>query len=230
MRYLIYHRVSTEEQDIEKQNTNCLEFISKQPEQGAIVIFSDPDTSSGLPLKKRPGVCDMLEAVKKKDLVVVAKLDRFSRDTLEMIQICRAIRARGADFYSLAEGTVEDWMLGIWGALAQKERQNIRERTKSGLAALKNTGQRVGHIPYGYKLVEDIKRTKENRKEGVKIMITENPAEIAVLKEMERLRADDIPYRQCAQLLNDRGYRNRDGQPWTHNAVCRVYKGFNKRS
>jgi DNA invertase Pin-like site-specific DNA recombinase len=188
------------------------------------LIFEDPETSSALPIKKRPGLVTMLDEIKKKDVGVIARLDRLSRDIIEMVQICREIRKKGANFFSLAEGCVEDWMLGIWGSVAQKEREAIGEKTRNAMLAMKRNNERVGHIPFGYCLVEDIRRTKENKDQ--KIYLQENPKEILVLKEMNKLRHLGKTYREMAYHLNKEELFNRDGKPWNHVSVSRVYKGF----
>src|SRR5690606_32515627 len=122
----------------------------------------------------------------------------------------------------LAEGIVADWMLGIFGSLAQKEKEDISIRTKKAMNSMSERGERVGHIPYGFKLLKDIKRTSENK--GEKILITENPEEILVLKEMQKLRADGETFRQMAKSLNSMGLVNRDDRPWNHSSVSRVFK------
>jgi DNA invertase Pin-like site-specific DNA recombinase len=195
--------------------------------KGTAVCFEDPDTSSRIPFDQRTGLCQMLEAIKRNDVVVIARLDRLARDTAELIKICRMIRKKGADFYSIAEGKVDDWLLGIMGSIAQREVQSIRERTSFALQAMSRRGERVGHIPYGYRLQKDIKRTSENRNQ--RILLEENPQELMTLKEMSRLRADGLSYRKMAEALNKSGFRNRDGQIWSRSAVDRCYSGWIKR-
>jgi len=222
MRYLIYLRVSTDQQEVAHQATHCVAYVQCQHNYTDHLVYEDPDTSSRLPIKDRIGLCKMLEDVTKGDTVVVAKLDRISRDIVEMVNICRDIRNKGAEILSLAEGIVADWMLGIFGSIAQKEKEDVSHRTKKTMSSMRERKERVGHIPYGFKLLRDIKRTKDNKSE--KILIIENPDEILVLKEMQKLRAKGETFRQMAQSLNSSKLFNRDSRPWNHSSVSRVYK------
>jgi DNA invertase Pin-like site-specific DNA recombinase len=230
VKYLIYQRVSTNMQDISTQKDRCVEYVENKGGQWR--LFQDEDVSSRIPLEKRWGLVEMLQSVKKGDVVVTAKLDRLSRDIIEMVEIHRRIRDKGGKVHSLAEPNIEDWMLGIFGALAQKERENTSERITASLQAKAARGERAGHIPYGFQLAKEIYRISSGKKQnkGVPIMLKENPEEMLVLKEMARLRFEKVPYRRMAQILNDRGFRNRDGQRWTVAAVHRVYTGASKKN
>ncbi len=222
MRYIIYIRVSTDMQDISTQRDNCIEYINSIKDKPAQIIeFQDPEVTTRIPMANRKGLQSMLEFIKKGDVVITPKLDRLSRDIIEMVTIHRLIVSKGGRVYSLFEQETEDWMLGIFGSLAQKERSDISQRIKASLRAKRLRGERVGHIPYGYMLTKKIKRTDENK--GEAIMIKENLEEIEVLVEMERLRGLGVSFRKMATLMNEGGYRNRDGQPWTHSAIARVW-------
>lgn len=226
MRYIIYQRVSTDKQDVENQLHHCINYIKACPDYTSHLLFEDPDVSASLAMEKRPGIMQLLETVRSGDRVVIAKLDRLSRDTPEMINICRMIRKKGAEILSLCEGRIEDWMLGIFGAIAQKEREDIILRTKNALSKKKANGERTGHIPYGYRLVQDIKRTKENK--HIEIKLIESQEELRVLREIASLRASKVSYVDMAFILNKKKMYNR-GSPWSKSALCRVYNNHLKR-
>ena len=224
MTYLIYQRVSTDKQDVKTHIKSCLTYAECQVDYESHEIVEEQDTSSRLPIEKRLGLSQMLSKIKKGDKVIIYRLDRLSRDIVEMVTICRQIRSLGAEIFSLSEGVVQDWMLGIFGSLAQKEKEDIAIKTRDKMQNMKKNNERVGHIPFGYCLLEDIKRTRDNKDQ--KIYLQENVREILVLKEMDKLRHLGKTYREISAHLNKEGLFNRDGRPWNHVSVSRVYKGF----
>lgn len=231
MRYLIHQRVSTDNQVIDSQEHHCLEYVKRLDPKAKPVIFSEPDVTTRIKMNKREVLMQLLDEVEQGDLVVVSALDRFSRDIEEMVVICRHIRRRGAEFYSLAQQSPPDWQLGIYGSVAQLERETVSRRVKSHAAYLKDKQERFGYIPYGYMLKEPIKRTEHNK--GISIKVIENPDEQATLKEMQALRDQGFSYRRLADILNERGYRNRTGNhnedgKWSYRAVARILT--NRRS
>jgi DNA invertase Pin-like site-specific DNA recombinase len=226
MRFLEYTRVSSKEQQVDTQQSAISRYIQSKNPSAPHIIFSDPDTSTKrVPLCKRKGLQKMLETVKKNDIVLVFKLDRFDRDQVNMIEICREIRKKGANFYSIIEGSPDDWTLGIWGAVAQKERENTSQRTTAGIARKKELGQRYSrHIPYGYGVhptkIIYIKIGKETvPRLGVIIPIKE---EQKAIEKMVELRNLGMSYGYIAKFLTQMGYLNREGKHFQKMTVFRI--------
>lgn len=97
----------------------------------------------------RPKLQEALNFLKEGDVLVVWKLDRLGRSLKDLLGIVQQLKERGVGFKSLTEGidtTSPGGMLilHIFGALAQFERELIRERTLSGLEAAKKRGRRGG--------------------------------------------------------------------------------------
>jgi DNA invertase Pin-like site-specific DNA recombinase len=106
--------------------------------------FIEVETGKGADaLDKRPQLAAALEMAKKlKAPVVVAKLDRLSRD----VHFISGLMAQRVPFIVTAFGRdVDPFMLHIYAALAQKERALISERTKAALQAAKERGVRLGN-------------------------------------------------------------------------------------
>ena len=229
MKYSIYARVSTDKQDTIAQEENCVAYVNRvNLDDQKYLIYTDPDTSSKLPISKRLGLKKMLDELKKGDVVVTYKLDRLSRDIIEMVTIYRQVVSKGAKIYSIAEPNIEEWMVGIFGSIAQKERENTSQRIIATFKAKRANGERVGHIPYGYMLLKEIKRTEENKHE--KILLKPDPTEMEVLQYMIQLRKERATFREIARILNEQGYKNRGDKIWWHSAVARIYTNANKRS
>ena len=100
----------------------------------------------------RPVLAEAMEFAREGDTLVVWRLDRFGRSLKDLIQKVEALRARGIGFRSLAE-SVDTTTAGgqlifhVFGALAEFERELIRERTMAGLAAARARGRKGGRPP-----------------------------------------------------------------------------------
>jgi DNA invertase Pin-like site-specific DNA recombinase len=104
--------------------------------------FTEVETAKGDSLARRPKLAAALKAARKiKAPVIVAKLDRLSRD----VHFISGLMAERVPFIVAELGADTDpFMLHIYAALAEKERQLISQRTKDGLAAAKRRGVKLG--------------------------------------------------------------------------------------
>ncbi len=94
---------------------------------------------------------ELLEFVRSDDTVIVWKLDRLGRSLKDLIETLNILKDRGVDFISLTERIDTTTPGGklifhLMGALAEFERDLIRERTNAGLAAARARG-RIGGRP-----------------------------------------------------------------------------------
>jgi DNA invertase Pin-like site-specific DNA recombinase len=142
-----YYRVSTQQQGksglgLEAQRKAVQHFVASE----AMVIahsFVEVETGKGADaLDKRPQLAAALKLAKKlKAPVVVAKLDRLSRD----VHFISGLMTQKVSFIVAALGRdVEPFMLHIYAAMAEKERAMISERTKAALAEAKARGVQLG--------------------------------------------------------------------------------------
>ena len=135
-----YARVSTEEQNLDMQR-HALQIA------GCQAIFEDQGLSGAA--IDRPGLDRALKRLKEGDILVVWKLDRLGRSLPHLIEVVTELKDRGIGFLSLQEqiNTTSSggrFYLHILAALAEFEREMIRERTKAGMAAAKRRGVRLG--------------------------------------------------------------------------------------
>ena len=136
-----YARVSTAEQNLDLQR----DALSKA---GCERIFEDRISGSKA---LRPGLDQALTTLRRGDTLVVWRLDRLGRSLKHLIDTVAALESEGIGFRSVTEAIDTTTSGGklifhIFGALAQSEREVIRERTKAGLAAARARG-RVGGRP-----------------------------------------------------------------------------------
>ena len=133
-------RVSTDEQCLDLQLTALRKAGCNRIEQDQGVSGS---TTS------RPALDRALAALKPGDTFVVWRLDRLGRSLADLIETVSGLKARGVAFRSLCE-TIDtttaagELVFHVFGALAQFERQLIRERTMAGLQAAKSRGTKLG--------------------------------------------------------------------------------------
>ncbi|AGH49275.1 resolvase [Sphingomonas sp. MM-1] len=137
-----YARVSTADQKLSLQQDALAHA-------GCERIFDDQASGAKA---DRPGLAEALAYLRSGDTLVVWKLDRLGRSMRHLIDAVDALAARGIGFRSLTEHidtTTPGGMLvfNIFGALAQFERDLIRERTQAGLSAARERGSRGGRRP-----------------------------------------------------------------------------------
>ena len=134
-----YARVSTDEQTAQLQ-------LDALTAAGCERTFSE--TASGA-VADRPVLADLLSHARGGDTVIVWRLDRLGRSLQHLIQVVQRLETEGVAFRSLTEGIDTSTANGrlffhIFGALAQFERELIRERTHAGLAAARARGRKGG--------------------------------------------------------------------------------------
>jgi DNA invertase Pin-like site-specific DNA recombinase len=134
-----YARVSTHEQTLNLQQ----DALNKA---GCTRIFTD--TASGTKTERK-GLEEALNYVRKGDTLVVWRLDRLGRSLPHLISTMTDLEQRGIGFKSLTENIDTTTSGGklifhIFGALAEFERNLIRERTQAGLVAARARGKKGG--------------------------------------------------------------------------------------
>ena len=149
------------------------------------------------------------------EMVVVKDISRFARYTVDFLQSIRALKALGIETTFLtANMTVlgnSEFVLTIFGALAQEESANTSKRVKFGKKMNAEKG-RVPNIVYGYdKTIGDYFNLGINKEEA------EVVRQIYTWYLNEGCGAAKI-----ANRLNERGLRTKRGCAWSQNAVCRI--------
>jgi len=137
-----YARVSTHEQTLNPQ-------VDALKAAGCRKIFHD--MASGVKTD-RPGLDEALAFLDAGDTLVVWRLDRLGRSLGHLIEVVAALDARGVGFRSLQDPIDTTTSSGklvfqIFGALAEFERNLIRERTRAGLDAARARGKKGGRRP-----------------------------------------------------------------------------------
>ena len=137
-----YARVSSADQNLDLQ----LDALKRA---GCERVFTD---QVGGARDNRPGLAQALSHLRPGDRLVVWKLDRLGRTVRQLVLFAESLKAQGVEFGSLTDGIDTSTPAGrfffhMMAALAEMERDLIRERTCAGLAAARARGRRGGRHP-----------------------------------------------------------------------------------
>jgi DNA invertase Pin-like site-specific DNA recombinase len=205
---IAYYRVSTQQQGksglgLEAQQGAVERFAAAEGLEIAD-RFVEVETGKGADaLDKRPQLAAALKAARKlRAPIVVAKLDRLSRD----VAFISGLMARKVPFIVAALGRgVDPFMLHVYAAIAEQERRAISERTRSALAAAKARGVQLGDKGLGAR----------------------NAAAAAARDAELRpilLELSGKPLREIAAALTERGIAAPRGGAWDASTVMRMRK------
>jgi len=134
-----YARVSTQDQKLDLQ-------VDALQNAGCEKIFQEKASGKN---NERPELIRMMEQLRKNDILIIWKLDRLGRSLKNLIEIVSELQNMGVELISIQDNVNTSTATGkltfaIFGALAEFERDIIRERTKAGLAAARARGKRGG--------------------------------------------------------------------------------------
>jgi DNA invertase Pin-like site-specific DNA recombinase len=209
-----YYRVSTDKQGksglgLEAQREAVQRFVAAEGLE-LIGELTEIQTGKGADaLDRRPVLREALALAKKaKVAVVVAKLDRLSRD----VAFISGMMAHRVPFIVAELGAdCDPFMLHIYAALAEKERRLIAERTRLALAAKKAQGVQLGNRTN----LADAQRAGQAANRAAADVFAAN-----VLPIVRQMQAAGVTnHRNLAAGLNDRGIRTARGGAWHHSTV-----------
>jgi len=135
MKVIGYIRVSTDQQDLEKQRHLLLAY--SQANQLLINEFIEAEASSRRDTKVRK-IDELLEKLQKGDLLLVAELSRLGRNMLETLNIINTLSKNGIQIIFVRQpelstlGGHSKLLLAIYSYFAEAEREYISLRTKQG--------------------------------------------------------------------------------------------------
>ena len=136
-----YARVSTEGQTLEAQ-------LEQLKAAGAVTVFSEK--ISGACADNRKQLRKVLDSLQAGDVLLVTRLDRLARSTLDLLTILNTVGKAGAAFKSLADVWADTTtahgrlMLTVLGGLAEFERELIKARTSDGRKRARERGVHMG--------------------------------------------------------------------------------------
>jgi len=214
-----YARVSTDRQadkgiSLEAQKRRIEAMAVVQARTLLEVIFDGGESAKNL---NRPGLQRLLSLVQagKVQAVIVAKLDRLTRSVKDLCSLLELFGKKNVALISVAESLDTSTAAGrlvitIMGAVSQWEREAIGEGTREALRHKKKKGERVGNIPFGFRLSPEGRRLEADA------------VEQDAMTAINKLRAQGHSLRRIAVALNRQGHRTRCGSAWRPESVNRI--------
>jgi len=193
----VYVRVSTEEQakegiSIDAQIDRCRSFCKARGWK-VFKIYTDAGYSAGT--LDRPGLNNLIDDItgKKFNILLVYKIDRFSRRLKDLISMLEDLKSKGVNFTSVTEQIDTTTAMGeaffqIIGVFAQLERGMVKERVELAFSKKIDDGEALNRAPMGY-----IYRNG-------KLVVNEEEAE--KVKEIFNMWAAGIHYKEISKRFN----------------------------
>lgn len=223
MKAIGYVRVSSEEQaehgiSLADQRAR-IEAYCIANELELVQVFED----AGISAKRsdnRPALQTALRMLSKKkaDALVITKLDRLARNTIDALVIADSLDKKGLGLHSITErldtrSAMGRFFFTLMASLAEMERRQVGERTRNALAHKRRIGQKTGgDVPFGFELVGNTLRP--------------HPDEFPIL---ERIRSDRLGgkrWNTIAADLNRAGIRTKYGRTWQAVQVQRALRNL----
>jgi DNA invertase Pin-like site-specific DNA recombinase len=165
------------------------------------VVITDAGVSGGIPFAQRPEGSKLWADLRRGDNLVVAKLDRFSRNLFDCLQVSQELQKRGVNLFLLDVGASDPvtgngqskLFLSMLGAFAEFERDRISERIRATKQRQKANGEFSGGVaPFGW-VYDDERKLRSV------------PTQQAVIRRIKRLSANGWTPREISADLKERG-------------------------
>lgn len=218
MNLIGYIRVSTTGQEdntsLEEQRRRLEAYCDAM---GHTLVKVYAEVRSAKSTETRPEFNQALEAVKKADGLIALKLDRIARNTRDVLILVEDILEPLNKALVLLDLNVDTstptgkMILTVMAAVAQLERDVIKERTQTGRRVKASSGgYAYGAPPYGFVSVD-----------GELVAV---PEEQAVIELIKRHRRSGKSLRSVAKYLNESGHRTKWGKEWAATQVSDVLR------
>ena len=219
MKLAAYCRVSTDKEDqlnsLEAQKQFFTEYTQRTGDV-LVRLYAD-EGISGTKIKNRKEFLRMMKDAEQGlfDMVVVKDISRFARNTVDLLQNIRKLKSLGIETQFLTANMTSmgnsEFVLTIFGALAQEESANTSKRVKFGKKLNAEKG-RVPNIVYGY-----------DKTIGDYFHLTINKTEASIIRQIYQWYTQEgYGASKIAIMLNERGLKTKRNCQWSQNAICRI--------
>lgn len=212
--YIAYVRTSTGRQvlGLEEQQSKIYQFIQSTGDNLIEIVVEQESgkNNNRTKLEYATNLC-----IKHGHTLLFTKLDRLSRE----VEFLFTLRNKGVKLRCIELPELNTLTLGIFGSVAQWERELISSRTKNGLSALKARGVKLGSPK---------NLTNEARLNGTKTIIrkrieNENWKMARMFIEYFQMKHGYMNYSHVSKELNLNGYKTRMGCTFTPGIVRRLF-------
>lgn len=211
--YIAYVRTSTGRQvlGLEEQQLRINQFIQSTDNNLVEIVIEQESgkNNNRVKLEYATNLC-----IKHGYTLLFTKLDRLSRE----VEFLFTLRNKGIKLRCIELPELNTLTLGIFGSVAQWERELISSRTKNGLAALKTRGVKLG---------TPANLTVDARKKGVESIVkkrveNENWKVAKMFIEHFQMKNGYLNYTKISNELNIMGYKTRNGKHFNPSTVRRL--------
>ena len=219
MNIVAYCRVSTDKEDQLNSLEAQKEFFSEYTKRtGDVLVKLYADEGiSGTKIKNRKEFLRMMADAEHGlfDMVVVKDISRFARNTVDLLQSVRKLKSLGIETQFLTANMTSmgnsEFVLTIFGALAQEESANTSKRVKFGKKMNAEKG-RVPNMVYGY-----------DKTIGDYFNLAINEAEAKVVRQIYKWYTEEgYGAAKISNMLNQKGLKTKRNCNWSQNAICRI--------
>ena len=221
MNIVAYCRVSTDKEDqlnsLEAQKQFFTEYTQRTGDT-LVRLYAD-EGISGTKIKNRREFLRMMADAEHHlfDMVVVKDISRFARNTVDLLQNIRRLKTLGIETQFLTANMTSmgnsEFVLTIFGALAQEESANTSKRIKFGKQLNAEKG-RVPNLVYGY-----------DKTIGDYFNLTINEEEAAVIRQIYQWYTQEgYGAAKISIMLNQRGLKTKRSCQWSQNAVSHILR------
>ncbi len=219
MNIAAYCRVSTEKEDqlnsLEAQKKFFADYTNRTGDN-LVRLYAD-EGLSGTKIKNRKEFLQMMADAESGvfDMVVVKDISRFARNTVDLLQNIRKLKSLGIETQFLTANMTSmgnsEFVLTIFGALAQEESANTSKRVKFGKKINAEKGK-VPNIVFGY-----------DKTLGDYFNLTINEFEAEVIRKIYNWYINEgCGAARIANILNEENIRTKRNCKWSQNAICRI--------
>ena len=215
-KFIAYTRVSTAKQGLglEAQTATIENYVNNQ---NGTIIGSYSEKESGKETINRQELQKAIAQAKSEGaILIVAKLDRLSRDIVDIFTLKKDTNLH----FEVADMDASDTMtLGIFATLAQKERELISKRTKEALAARKAEGMHLGN-PNAADTLRQFNHLGAAKRKAAADQSDANRHAYAAIKFMQG------SLKQKADYLNENGFKTPKGNAFNPIQVSRLIQRY----
>jgi DNA invertase Pin-like site-specific DNA recombinase len=218
-RFVVYYRVSTNRQahglGLDAQKAAAEAYIK---EHGGEIIGEYQEVETGKDCKRPEIMKAILHANRSWATLVIAKLDRLSRN----VWFTSSLMESGIDFVACDSPQASRLTIHILASVAEEEARLISQRTKDALRAYKARGGLLGPATFSDRQSWEVKQ-EQSRK-----LATLRNAEVAyaayeeVRPIVQSLRGQGLSFQAIADSLNSQDHRTRTGKSWSRSQVKRL--------
>jgi site-specific DNA recombinase len=220
-RVIIYTRFSPrrnadQSESCEMQEALCRQYAEKLGWRVAVVV-NDPDASGADEYRDR--LWQAIEKLRKGDTLLVYKRDRLARNVYLSEQINRAVQSKQATIAAVAgdvagDGPEHTMIRQVLAAVAEYERQMIRQRTSHAMRQHQRNGRRMGRFaPYGH-IIDPADSTQ----------LLSSGAEQAAISTIYRLTDEGKAIGYIRRYMNEHHKEMARGLEWSYATVRAILK------